>query len=194
MIKEDVLIGVFGLIFIFSLIMFVSQSAKMTGYATSATTISNVTITTYFSIAMCTNLSGGIMFGSVASLPATDQNASHNYDGVNTTPPSPGTSMCMNVSTDSNTAVNFCVNGSAALTSSGGDTIGLGNETYANNTVTNSTLPALGSQVALTTSYVASGYNITQGNSNYYRFWLDIPAATPAGTYNNTVAFIYLHY
>src|SRR3989338_3120584 len=45
------------------------------------------------------------------------------------------------------------------------------------------------SQKEINTSYVKGESNIFPGNSNYYRFWLDIPAAQAAGTYNNTVTF-----
>ncbi len=186
--RDNLIVAVFGAVFLFSLIMLFSQGIKTTGYATQASTTSNVTITTYFSIAMSENLSDGIQFGNVSSLPATNVNATHNYDGVETVSPSPGTSMWMNVSSDSNTNVDFCINADA-LNTSGGDEIGLGNETFSNSTDTNSTLPALGDEASITLSYADAGYNITIGGNNYYRFWLDVPAGTPAGTYNNTVSF-----
>ena len=72
---------------------------------------------------------------------------------------------------------------------SGANTIGIGNETYANYTATNVTLPALGSEVALTTSYIKTGPNIAAGSRDFYRFWLDVPAGTASGTYNNTLTF-----
>lgn len=172
--------------------MIFNQGVRTTGYATETSTTSNVTIQKYFSIDMSANLSEGIQFGSVSTLPATNINATHNYDGVNTTVDAnganQGTSMWLNVSDDSNTNVDFCIKGDALNTSTG-DEIGLGNETYANHTNTNSTLPVLADDVSLTTSYVGSGYNITIGGDNYMRFWLDVPAGTASGTYNNTVYF-----
>lgn len=182
--NEDLLIGVFGLLFIFSLILFANQSAELTGYATSATTTSNVTISSYFAIAMSANLSDGIQFGNISTLPAINANASHNYDGD----AGLNTSMWMNVSIDSNVNVDFCVMADALNTSSG-DYIGLGNESYFNSTINNATHPSSASEVSITTSYVKAGPNILVGNNNYYRFWLDVPIATPAGTYNNTVFF-----
>lgn len=176
----------FGALFMVSMVGLISYQTP-TGFATEGSTTSNVTITTYLSIAFSNNLSGGITYGSVSSLPAYDLNASSNYDagpGIN------GTTYYLNVSIDSNTPVDFCIKGNTHLTSSGADIIGLGNETYLNSSSTSGTIPGLSSSsTSLTTSYVKASMPTAQGNSTYYRFWLDIPAATPAGTYNNSVDF-----
>lgn len=155
-----------------------------TGYATEYSTTSNVSIQKYLSIALCSNLSEGISFGSVSTLPATDINGTHNYDGTSTE-----TTYCINVSSDGNTPIDFCTKANADLASDALDVILLGNESYANATSTNVTIPTLTSQVALTTTYVKAGNNISVGGINYYRFWLDIPAAQPSGDYNNSVYF-----
>ncbi|MEK6925947.1 MAG: hypothetical protein AABW50_01570 [Nanoarchaeota archaeon] len=185
--RDNLFVLFFGIMFLFSLVMIFNQGFKTTGYATEATTTSNVTISTYFAVEMSANLTNGIQFGSISTLPAADQNATHNYDGVNTTPNGTGTSMWMNVSSDSNTNVSFCIKADA-LNTSGGDVIGLANETYHNATSTNSTLPMNGSQLGLTTSYVSAGPNIAVNSRNFYRFWLDVPAATASGTYDNIVS------
>jgi hypothetical protein len=188
--KETFVLILFGAVFAYSLVMLMIgtigfNEPKITGHATETTTVSNVTIAKYLAIDMSVNLSGGIMFGNVATLPATNVNATHNYDGV-----SSGTSMFLNVSNDSNTNVDFCIKANAALTdSTSGNIIGIGNETYYNSTTTNITIPDLASELAITTGYVRAGSNITKGNSNYYRFWLDVPASTSSGSYNNTVWF-----
>jgi hypothetical protein len=191
--KTDLIVTIFGTLLLFSLIMIFTKGGMTTGYITQASTTSNVTISTYFAIAMCTNLSDGIRFGNITALPATDINATHNYDGVNTTLSSPinfASSMCMNVSTDSNSNVDFCVSASDDLkTMGGGDVINVANETYYNDTITNISNPQLASQVALTTTATRAGSNIDQGNYNYYKFWLDIPASQASGTYNNTITF-----
>ena len=97
--------------------------------------------------------------------------------------------MWINVSADSNTNVDFCIKADALNTSTG-DEIGLGNETYSANTSdTNLTLPGLGAETSLTTSYVESSTNVSTGGEDYFRFWLDVPVATASGTYNNTVSF-----
>ncbi len=187
--KEVAIISMFGAIFLFSVIMLLiqnipSQKIEITGQATTGTTTSNVTISKFLSIDMSGNLSTGILFGTVNALPAVDINASsNNNSGGNST-------FYLNVSTDSNIAVDFCIKADADLYDSlGGSTLGVGNESYANATITNMTLPDLSNQVPFTTSYIKSGYNITRGNVNYYRFWLDIPSGTPSGTYNNTLTF-----
>ncbi|MBI3623718.1 hypothetical protein HY212_06605 [Candidatus Pacearchaeota archaeon] len=194
--RENIIVLIFGALFLLSLILLLNQGVKTTGYATTATTTSNVTISVYFAIAMSQNLSQGIQFGTVSTLPTANQNATHNYDGVNTTPQNTtwangtnGTSMWMNVSTDSNTAVDFCTKADAALTSSGGSTIGVGNESYQNSSQTNRTIPNELFEVGYTTSYVKAGFNTSAGSNNYYRFWLDVPAGTVSGSYNNTISF-----
>ena len=166
-------------------VMEAPQSFGITGHATETTTISNVTIAKYLSITMCTNLSDGIIFGNITELPATNINSTHNYDGAST-----GSTMCINISDDGNTAIDLCTKANDDLTSVGADTILLANETYANSTVTNAGTPGAATNATLlTTSYVKSGNAIGVGNLNYYRFWLDIPAAQPSGDYNNTVYF-----
>jgi len=160
------------------------RSFGITGHATETSTVSNVTIQKYLSIAVCPNLVGGIVFGDVASLPAIGLNASHNYDGG-----SSASTICINVSDDGNTAIDLCSKADGPMNTSTGDEILLGNETYSNSTITNSTHPIPLDNVSLTTGYIRSGDAISAGGVNYYRFWLDIPAAQPSGTYNNTVWF-----
>ena len=183
--KSSVYRIVLVLIIVVALVMlFFSNVNAITGHATESTTTSNVTIQKYLSLALCSNLSAGISFGDVSALPATDLNGTHNYDGVNS-----GTSYCVNVSNDGNTPIDVCLKADGDLSTLASDVIGLANETYANASLTNSTIPALGSDLPLTTSYVKAGENIPVGNLSYYRFWLDIPAAQPSGDYNNTVYF-----
>jgi hypothetical protein len=179
---ETILIWLSVGVFVFSIIMLVSGIFS-TGYATSASTSSNVTISTYYSISASPNLSAGILFGSVTSTAATDLNATGNYGGSSLT------QYNVTVSADSNTNVSFNISANAALTSSGGDVIALGNQSYANHTTNSALLPDVASQVALTTGQVNSGNNIGVGNADYYRFWLDIPAGQATGSYNNTITF-----
>ena len=136
--KEEKLLFILGVLSLFLVVMVLvqnirTQEIKIIGYATEETTISNVSISKFLSISLSTNLTGGIIFGSINTLPAVNENASHNYDGVNTTAPSPGSSMFVNVSTDSNTAIDVCIKANADLDNGAGDVIGIGNETYAGN-------------------------------------------------------------
>ncbi|MBU2612141.1 MAG: hypothetical protein KKB62_00280 [Nanoarchaeota archaeon] len=174
-------------VFVLSLFLFFFNTFSFTGYITEGNTTSNVTISKYLAITFGANLSEGIYFGDVVVLPATDVNATHNYDGALT-----GTTYTIDVSTDSNTAVDFCIKANQGLTTAGADVIGLGNETYSAYNATNFSLPPLAAQTSMTTGYVkvqTAGNNIGPGNSSYWRFWLDIPAAQPSGDYNNTVSF-----
>lgn len=179
--KGDLVIVFFGLLLLVSAGMLVKNS--FTGYATEAGTSSNVTITKFLSIDLSTNLSDGITFGSVTTLPSLDVNATDNFN--------PNSTMFINVSSDSNTAVDFCIKANDHLTDSvGGTVIGLNNQTYLNASLNNETLPGLaGSSAVLTTSYVKSSLPTGRGNATFYRFWLDVRSGVASGNYNNTVLF-----
>lgn len=156
----------------------------ITGKVTEGTVLSNVTVYNALAISFSTNLSDGILFGTVAFLPVTDINGSHNYDGTNNS-----TSYYISVSSDSNSDVDFCIKANADLTSAGTDVIGLANETYSNSTSTNLTLPSVAEQIPLTTSYIKSGENILIGSNIYWRFFLDVGGGQATGNYNNSVSF-----
>jgi hypothetical protein len=189
--NDNNLILVFGAMLLFSLLMiFVENSLvreKITGYDTQVNTVSNVTIQNYLSIDMSDNLTDGITFGTVATLPAINVNATHNFDAqgavVNQS------SFYVNVSTDSNTPVDFCIKANDSLVESGGNVIGITNETYANNSLTNLTLPSSIAEEPITTTYDKATTNILQGGAEFYRFYLDVPAATAAGSYQNLIYF-----
>ena len=187
--RDNLLVVIFGVIFLFSIIMLLTYGVKTTGFATTSTTTANVTISVFFAIDMSTNLSIGIEFGNLSTLPATNENASHNYDGDNSTVGGDGTSFHVNVSSDSNTAVDFCIKADDDMKTSGGDVLTAGNESWNNNTDNNFSLPSLASETALTLSYVQAGASVAIGGTNNYRFWLDVPAGQASGNYNNTVSF-----
>ena len=167
-----------------SFFLFLLGGGSLTGYLTQGSTTSNVTISKYLAIAFGTNLSQGIQFGTVNTLPATNINASHNHDGVNSS-----TTYNIIVSTDSNSKVDFCIKANHGLQDPSLHVIGLGNETYSAYNKTNITYPRLSAETPMTTGYIKAQSNINVGNSSYWRFWLDIPASQPAGNYNNTVSF-----
>ncbi|MEM0465413.1 MAG: hypothetical protein QXW97_01780 [Candidatus Pacearchaeota archaeon] len=190
--KENILIIVFSILFGFSLLMIfiqeISLQETITGHATEIYTVSNVSISSFLSIDMSPNLTAGILFGTVSNLPATNVNATHNYDSGESPPNQ--SSMFLNVSLDSNTAVDFCIKANDDLVDSvGGNRIGIDNETYSNSSVNNLTFPSLSNEKSINHSYVKSAINVEKGDNVYFRFWLDIPAATPAGSYNNTIYF-----
>lgn len=191
--KLDVLIAVFIVVFLVSIFMIVLEESnvnkKITGFATEISTVSNVTIQSFLSIDMSLNLTEGIQYGTISTLPATNINSTHNYDnqgGVDNL-----SSMFINVSTDSNTAVDICLKADDDLNdTSGGNIIGITNMTYANNTINNLTLPNIIKENSLAlNTYEKGTVNLPKGNSSFYRFWLDVPASTIAGSYNNSIYF-----
>ncbi|MCR4327788.1 MAG: hypothetical protein NUV46_04380 [Nanoarchaeota archaeon] len=171
-------------IFLFFIFLFVLNSFSVTGNITEGITTSNVSLSKYLAINMGENLSEGIQFGTVAFLPSQNVNASHNYDGSGNS-----TTYSIEVHLDSNTAVDFCIKANTGLTSVALDVIGLSNETYTAYNFTNLTHPEISNETPITTSYVKAVSNIFPGNSSYWRFWLDIPAAQATGEYNNTLSF-----
>ncbi len=163
-----------------------------TGAATSVSPESQVTIEKYFSINASVNLSAGIDFGTIDVLGVDNYNASLNYNDTNYPTENDGneTLYFITVETDSNTAVDLCILASA-LNTSGGEEIGIGNYTFANNQTNNITWPGPVDMYTMSTaSYVAADTNIPIGSSSYFRFWLDAPATLPTGTYNNTVTIL----
>ena len=183
--RKNLYNGALVLIIFFCLVLLIFQNSYfISGKVTEFFTPSNVSVTNYLAIAFSENLSEGILFGNVSVFPAININASHNYDGNNS-----ATTLFINVSEDGNTAVDFCIKGNANLTSLVEDILGLGNETYSNSTYNNLSDPDSINEVALTNMYVKSGNAIAIGGTNYYRFWLDVPASQPSGDYNNTLSF-----
>ena len=188
--KESVMLITFSMLFLFSFVLTLNSISnimgpKISGFATTTTTVSNVTISKFLSIDMSTNLTEGVFFGNISTLPAGNLNGSHNYDHLENQ-----TSMFLNLSLDSNTNVDFCIKANADLTDSGGSNLlGIANESYVNSTITNITEPDLLQETLFTTSYVKAGGNVNEGDGIYYRFWLDVPAGQATGTYNNTIDF-----
>ena len=183
--NKNFVYNLFLILLIFaSLFLILFQNISLTGNLIEDSIPSNVSINKYLAISFSSNLSQGIYFGTIEVLPALNLNATENYGSLIN-----GTEYYINVSSDSNTIVDFCIKAGGDMENIALDKIGLGNETYSNSTLTNSSLPDLVEDVSLTTSYVKSGVNVPIGGVNYYRFWLDIPASQPSGDYNNTISF-----
>jgi len=191
---EDLILSGSLIMFIVGAIGLISTTTgfKITGMATSGTTISNVTIQAYFSISLSGNLSEGISFGTITQLPSVDVNATKNFNS--TVNPNWGneTLYWITVSNDSNTVVDFCV-AASKMNTSGGDEIGLGNYTWNDSVNNNMNEPSIlpGNQTAMSEypTYTAGVQDVPIGGNVYYRFLLDIPSGQPTGTYNNTIYF-----
>jgi len=157
----------------------------LTSFAVSGSFDSNVTVENFFAIQLSANLSNGINFEEITVLPATNVNSTNNYDGV-----SSESTMYAEVSSDSDSSVDFCIKANTGLTdSSSGAFIGLGNETYSNSSTSDLTNPSIDYEESFTTDYVKSSAPVAPGASTYYRFWLDAPSGTSSGSYNNTISF-----
>src|SRR3989344_2114594 len=131
---EIILLVLFAAIFLFSVFMLL-QSLKITGFASSGTTVSNVTVSKAFSITLSDNLSFGISFGNVSTL--EDINATRNYNVVN------GTDYIVNLSSTATINIDLCIKGDADMRdSTSGDLIGINNESFANTSVTNLSVPS----------------------------------------------------
>lgn len=167
------------------ILLFVSNVSSITGHATESSTTSQVTIQQYLAIDPSINLTQGIIFEDIVTLPTINDNATGNYNGTGSS-----SLYYINVSTDSNTNVTFCIKASGDLENPALDKIGLANETYSSNvTLSNATHPSLANEMPLTITHVVAANNVGIGKAAYWRFWLDVPAGQATGTYNNTVSF-----
>ena len=94
----------------------------------------------------------------------------------------------------SGTTVDLYMKADSNLTTGGGDSIGLSNETFAFNT-TNSTVPS-DVKRALTLNYSDNliGENLANGTYVYLKFFLNVPASQPPGTYSNNVSITAVPY
>ncbi len=190
--KESLVLVVLVGVILFSLYGVTHQVAQfedlnqqLTGYQAVETTASRVQIQAYLAIAKSSNLSAGIDFGTIAVLPIAQANGTGNYNPIT----SNVTEYNITVSTDSNTAVDFCIRANAPLSTAGGAaTIGLGNYTWANSTTTTALVPAKFGK-PINTSFQPETKGVSPGQSNHYRFWLNVSAAQEPGFYNNTIFF-----
>ncbi len=160
---------------------------EVTGAAVSAeiTPITaNATIEVYLAIAMSSNLSNGIGFGSLS--PGTsNNNATDNYNGNGT-----NSTTYIEVSSDSNVNVDFCLKANTDLKNGTDKYIEITNLTFANASTTVLGSPSQSDATKVSaTSDTAAGGAIAGGGRNYYRFWLDIPTDSPPLLYNNTITF-----
>ena len=161
---------------------FMSTMSSFTSAAnvTEQNTSSDANVSYYVAIGMSTELMNGIHFGNVEP-DSTENNASQNFNA------SSMTEYWIAVSPDGNTAVNISIKDNAVLTSSL-DTIP-NTGYYYNASETNDGDNPFVASTAMTTSYVQAIADVSNGTNAYFRFWLDVPASTAAGNYNNTVFF-----
>jgi hypothetical protein len=177
------------LVFLFTVLLvtlaglFFSLTVSKTGRAGDMqTSPSKVKIKGYVAIARSDNLTDGIDFGEVESLPAF-LNGTANYNG------SDQTEYYISVAQQSNKAADFCLN-ATPLDTDAGDYIGLGNYTLANSSSNDANNPSLNIRIPMPSTPTKVSYNIGKGDDSYYRFWLNISDQQAPGLYNNSVSFI----
>lgn len=150
-------------------------------------TASNATISEYVAIGLSGNLSAsGITFGSV------NPNTNNNNATGNNNSLGQNSSYYITVSTDSNVAgVDFCIRDDYALNNSGNTPIPNVNYHWADkpNATANATDPRMPGTDMLTGYQKTNTTNIAPGQTDYYRFYLNVPLAQAAATYSNTVYF-----
>jgi hypothetical protein len=130
------------------------------------------------SVSLSSNLSSGIIW-NVLSLPASNLSAiGNNGTGI--------TQYDLLVYSEG-VAVDIYIRANGNLITSGGNIIGLSNETFSYNS-TNNTVPSV-NKFKLTTNYTDNkvGTGLTNGSYVYLKFFLSAPSSQPPGTYNNTV-------
>jgi len=118
---------------------------------------------------------------NIVSLPANDLDAlGNNATGM--------TMYWINVSVTS-TTVDLYVKADGALFNEGGDSLGLGNETF---NYTKNVANVSGVNVStsvMSTNYTLIGNNLVNGDTVYMKFFLDAPLSQAAGTYLNNLEF-----
>ena len=160
------------------------EKTFITGFQTQTRTFqSNVSIREFFAISTSANLSDGIEFGTVD--PGTSNiNATDNYNSGGLTQ----TSMSIDVSSDSNVPIDFCIRANANISTGTGPEISLVNYTFTSDKLNTFTIPESSEfSIDITTTFQKETTNVRRGESNFYRFYLDVPIGQEAGTYNNTV-------
>jgi parallel beta-helix repeat protein len=121
---------------------------------------------------------------NVTSLPVDDLDADAN-NGLDET------GYYVNISA-TNTKVDLYLKADGDLNTDGGDTLGLGNETYSYN-ITNNTVPRA-ANYTMTTGYVLVGSGLNDGDTVFLKFYLDVGATQPPGLYYNNVDFKAVRY
>lgn len=172
---------ILSFVFILSVGLLVLQNGTIHAEIVGFDLSSNVTIQKSLAISFSSDLEGGIIFEEVHFLPSFDVNASKNYVGENQS-----TNYYVLVSSDGNVNVDLCIKADGDLINSVGDRLNLTGETYSSSLNSSLFFPDL-NDTSLSLFYVKAGEPASPGQSNFLRFWLDVPGAQPPGTYSNSI-------
>ena len=176
-----------------------TQDTSITGKASQVPTESRATIQRFFDIVPSEQIDGdnpndGIIWSNIdtqgGQIPVNDAPADGNEAG-DPPMPAPATAYSIKVHQDSNVNLDFCVRASGDLIS-GGFNIPIANERF-DDDLSSGSIPGQGpllieaQSLTTTNTLVQTGRNVPPGISDFYRFWLSVPAPTRAGTYTNSV-------
>lgn len=154
-----------------------TSNVQITGLATTDSQLGNLSasVQTYVACTWST-ATLAVDFGSLLNPGENDINATDN----NAT--SPGTGYNVTSSALSTSDVNVTILGNDLV--DGSNTIAVGNITWAaNETDSDGSNLVPGSSTSITGSAVNVAADLTPDSTVYYRFWMDIPASSVAGTY-----------
>ena len=130
-------------------------------------------------LSLSDNLSKGIIW-NITAIPTYNKSAqANNGTGI--------TGYDIAVNTVGGLTADVYIKADGNLNTTGGDTIGLGNETFSYNT-TNSSVPSK-TKYKLSTELLDNkiGDNLPDGSYIYLKFFLTVPPGQAAGTYYNNV-------
>ena len=149
---------------------------------------SNVTITKTVAISRSTNLTAGILFGTV-NTNTNNNNATGNFNSTN------HTQFWITIDSTTTVPIDLCIKVNDTLRS-GTYTIANTNYHWSNsssNTPTEGSItPIWPPTVDISTNWQAAlndSWNSGSTIYNYFRFALDVPSGTPGGTYTNEIQF-----
>ncbi len=166
----------------------ISISADVTSASSNST--SNATIEKNVAISLSNNLTAGIIFGIVTA--GNERNATGNFNATDE-----NTSFVVTIDSTTNVPVDLCINVNDTLRSDYDNSFTISNTNYKyswNESLgfSNHTDPDWPPVTVITTTYakILEDKDMVGGTLNVtFRFSLDIPAGTRAGTYTNQVSF-----
>lgn len=176
-----------------------SSYVSLAATSEEETTGSNVTVTKQVAISKSNNLTAGIIFGPPSDSgcgtngcdPGSNYlNATGNFNSTNQA------QIWLTMDSTTNTPIDICIKDNEALKVGSTSNTIANTEYHWNDSTTNignTANPLYPATTDISTTYqYADAFNDTPSGTTtpfYFRFSLDIPSSTKAGTYNNTVYF-----
>ena len=165
-----------------------SPAQQTTGAASAFTFQSKAQILALIAISPSSNFTNGGIDFEVVDIGTTNNNATGNFD------PSGLSEYYLEVIPPTNVKVDFCITSNQNLTlddSLGQIYIPYPLYSFSNSTVNSPSIPSYPPTDVIPINdnsiYLKETTNVPQGGKNYYRFYLDVPANQPAGSYSNSV-------